>query len=76
MLDSLFGKCTSLTHFQSIVGLVDQVANVLKTSFGGPLEQETLDLIMSLIGSAAKTPTVPPIATPAAPESTTSTPAQ
>lgn len=68
MLDSLFSKCTSLAHFQSVVGLIDQVGNVFKTAFGGPIEQETLDIITALIQAAAKTPGVP-----AAPVKTQST---
>lgn len=70
MLESLFSKCTSLTHFHSLIGVIDQVGTILKNSFGGPLEQETLDIIISLLEKSAKTasaPNVVPTVTPPVP---------
>lgn len=69
MLDSLFAKCTSLAHFNQLIGVIDQVGNIIKNSFGGSVEKETLDIIISLLEGSAQSPVV----TPAAP---TSTPAQ
>lgn len=64
MLDSLLTKCTSLAHFSSIINIIDQVANVLKTSFNGTLEQETISLITTLIQDACSSTVVPPVVTP------------
>jgi hypothetical protein len=55
MLDALLLKCTSLAHFQQIIGVVDQVANLLKTGFNGPLEQEVIDIITTLLTQQSTT---------------------
>jgi hypothetical protein len=60
MLDLLLAKCTSLAHFHSVVGLVDQVSNLLKTSFNGPLEKELIDIITTLLTQHATTGTIVP----------------
>lgn len=59
MLDQLFAKCSSLAHFTSVLGFIDQVATVMKGSFGGPLEQEVASIVCSLIETYAKLPVAP-----------------
>lgn len=64
MLDQLLSKCTSLAHFSSVIGFVDQVANVLKGSFGGPLESEISGIVCTLIEQHLKTPISTSVAPP------------
>lgn len=67
MLDLLLSKCTSLAHFQQVVGWLDQLATLLKGSFNGPLEEELLHLITQFISKQATTNT-PVITTTTTPE--------
>ena len=55
MLDILLEKCTSLAHFQTVLAMIDQAADFLKTGFNGPLEQEVVDVITQLLAKQATT---------------------